>query len=659
MNHLVEKLNNLVEEVESGEAAVSIVSSYVSDVSQSINLHDEENWTLLRRELENCGLSSSILAEQREFISKWIINANEARRRQPDSHVPEVEATGNESVVALSDLIEQTVLAPEAKVPNMARRRKPDSHVPEAEATSNESVVAFSDSVEQTILAPEPKASDTAKTGRVNPSLMRRVRYGIFRRKNDLHRAVDKGDLAMVRELLTFKIPINAKNKYGRSAVRIAALKGDVEMMKLLLDQDASAFEDNQKPYCINEAMEISIRSCNWEAVEALLARGSSYRFGLFEIANAIGNVSTQTLRKMKESRSSGPTDEAIDKLVVPAATTGNIKALQLLLEEGADINAKSNNYAIADLSALHFAAANCNTTVMKLLLDNGADFEARDASGETPIHKIPCARDGIGMNYIDRNGTRIPYRISSCEPNKALHPWLRYTLYMRSNKTFQFSEIYDEDSTSLCDPNIALQLLLDSGADLNTKNYDGQTVVHLSAKYNEDSVLAALIEKGMNIEVIDNKGNTALHLAISAEYIRMQAYEERQWDAETKTPVTRWNKKVVLRLLKSKANANARNFDGKTPLHLACKYEHGKAAELLLEHGADVNIVDHRNWTALHHAVHNGSMSTVLVLLRYGASTSIRCLQDYGSKKTALEMAKLKGLDAIAQVLESVSTEN
>ena len=55
-----------------------------------------------------------------------------------------------------------------------------------------------------------------------------------------------------------------------------------------------------------------------------------------------------------------------------------------LLLDRGADIAAKNH----AGLTALHFAAlSNDNPRVIELLLDRGADLEARTNSNSTPLH--------------------------------------------------------------------------------------------------------------------------------------------------------------------------------------------------------------------------------------------------------------------------------
>lgn len=47
----------------------------------------------------------------------------------------------------------------------------------------------------------------------------------------------------------------------------------------------------------------------------------------------------------------------------------------------------------------------------------------------------------------------------------------------------------------------------------------------------------------------------------------------------------------------------NFPDYDGRTPLHLACREGHLKAVRYLLEHGASVHASDHYNHTPLHNA--------------------------------------------------------
>ncbi|CZR59520.1 uncharacterized protein PAC_09412 [Phialocephala subalpina] len=588
MNQLVMELNHLVEEIEAGEIARSVVSSHVSSLSESILMRDEDSWVQLRKELENSGLSLSILAEQREFICKWLMNAIESGRLPPENQSFEFDTTTHES----------------------------------AESTS----------AAQAISTTEATNRITTKIDDMNLSLMRRFRFAVFGGRRSLLAAVQERDLARAMELLTLKIPIDAEDKSGKSALDIAVLNGDIEMIKLLLDNGMTRKDWRRMKY-IQQATKLAASKHNWGAIEALLARGAQYQLSIEQISAALRETTVQVVRKLMESNEDGRNNQ----LLLDAAYYGDLEAFQFLLNSGADIHVKLppslfyvRYHATGGLSALHLAAANCNTVLMRFILENGCDIEDRDDLGETPIHKVPCAEDGLGIHSWDRNGSRIVKRILSQGPDTAM------------------------------------QLLLDKGADLNSRNKSGQTTLHLSAIYNEDLVIDVLLRNGMDIGSTDNMGNTALHAAIIRDHSpsRVSSVSRHgpggssESNAKNLPTAGDWNEKAILLLVRSKANVNAKNFDGKTPLHLASITGNGSVTQVLIENGAKVDAIDNRRWTALHHAVWNKSMPVVLVLLGHGASTTLKALDEHGRKEiTVLQMARDRDFDAITQVLESIST--
>ena len=64
------------------------------------------------------------------------------------------------------------------------------------------------------------------------------------------------------------------------------------------------------------------------------------------------------------------------------AATGGHIEIVRLLLEKGADINARDIKG-----TPLHWAASRGHLEVVRWLVENGADINARDEDGRTALH--------------------------------------------------------------------------------------------------------------------------------------------------------------------------------------------------------------------------------------------------------------------------------
>ena len=78
------------------------------------------------------------------------------------------------------------------------------------------------------------------------------------------------------------------------------------------------------------------------------------------------------------------PDVAARDEALQGAAMFGRADMVKLLLEAGADVEARDE---FGD-TALHEAAKRGHAAVVKLLLEAGADMEARDESGDTALHE-------------------------------------------------------------------------------------------------------------------------------------------------------------------------------------------------------------------------------------------------------------------------------
>ena len=67
-----------------------------------------------------------------------------------------------------------------------------------------------------------------------------------------------------------------------------------------------------------------------------------------------------------------------------------------------------------------------------------------------------------------------------------------------------------------------------------------------------------------------------------------------------------------ILKSTPVKEQINVMGPEGDTLLHLACLYAHEECAQLLLEHGADVTVVDEDCSTVLHDAAAGGCVPTL-----------------------------------------------
>lgn len=121
---------------------------------------------------------------------------------------------------------------------------------------------------------------------------------------------------------------------------------------------------------------------------------------------------------------------------------------------------------------------------------------------------------------------------------------------------------------------------------------------IHEAAKTGNVPLVERLLKQGVDVNLRDEQGNSALHHAVAEAQIE-----------------------VVNALLRGvNVDVNVRNNKGETPLHLAGSRGRPKTVALLIEKGARIDELDEVERTALCWAVVEGRPETIQVLLDKGA---------------------------------------
>ena len=147
-----------------------------------------------------------------------------------------------------------------------------------------------------------------------------------------------------------------------------------------------------------------------------------------------------------------------------------------------------------------------------------------------------------------------------------------------------------------------------------------------IAACEGKQRLVHVLITLGADLETRDNDNNTALH--ISAE----EGHES-----------------VVRVLLQHGIDINIRGYDNFTPLITAARMGHLRVSRMLINNGAQLNLQDKHGDTALRDVAFFGHTSLVAELLERGADRDIKGQED----RTPLQEAQRKDHRDIAVILD------
>lgn len=167
------------------------------------------------------------------------------------------------------------------------------------------------------------------------------------------------------------------------------------------------------------------------------------------------------------------------------------------------------------------------------------------------------------------------------------------------------------------------LKNLIRAGADPKKTDYDGRSPLHLAASKGYEDIALFLIQEGVDINASDNFGNTPLMEAINrghdavASLLSGEGASLNIKDAGTClcTAVVRGDSDFIRRLLANGVDPDSKDYDQRTPLHVAACQGLYLMAKLLVEAGASVILRDRWGDTALDEARRAGNKNLIKLL--------------------------------------------
>jgi ankyrin repeat protein len=284
------------------------------------------------------------------------------------------------------------------------------------------------------------------------------------------------------------------------------------------------------------------------------------------------------------------------DKELLQAVAKGDIGAVRVLLANGADLNAKDDR---GD-TPLIVAAGNHNIAAVKLLLEKGADISARNNYEETALIEAARSMDPELLRVLLDGGPDIK------DKNAALFEAAESAPVVLQMADAPATLNGHNEQTPAVVPEAPwvtnVRLLLDSGADIETRDEEGETPLMRAASFGQTETFELLLERGAKINVRDKRGMTPL---IAAACACALATMNNTYD-------------IIKILLEKGANVNARTRDGKTALMMAAgSPDDAASVKLLLRWGADPMAKDNQGKTAMTFASDNPFPEKVRLLKR------------------------------------------
>ncbi|KAL6229079.1 hypothetical protein BDW75DRAFT_250178 [Aspergillus navahoensis] len=395
----------------------------------------------------------------------------------------------------------------------------------------------------------------------------------IIREFRPLHVAAWAGLTKYAVHLLQQGQDPNTVDSKGRTPIAYAAIAGQAETLEALLRHQATFTRED----CDGLApVHHAAKGNHVQALQCLLDAGGdalhpqyhgntvsqSYRdplaVGKTPLAYAceMGNVDATSVLL----RHLGP---ELRNLVLPhcAVVSGQAATLRILLEYP-EIRANINKTDPHGTTALYLAACTRDPATVRLLLHHGADVHALSAGSRK------------------RWSTGVPAgpQAATSQLWTPLQGWAGPASTTLSAHYQTAVEQWEE----------AAELLIEAGADLETRDHNGKTILFYWCQrfdhppFTNERIVSFLLRHGVNVRATDHNGDTSLHVS-----------------AVTHRPGP--NSTIQL-LVDAGADINeGRDGDGMTPLMVAAQNSRFNI-ELFVENGADPNMQDSNGNTALHY---------------------------------------------------------
>ena len=200
----------------------------------------------------------------------------------------------------------------------------------------------------------------------------------------------------------------------------------------------------------------------------------------------------------------------------------------------------------------------------------------------------------------------------------------------------------------------------IEEGCDVNQIDEKGFTALHLAAMGNETDCLQLMLKSGADPMIKSANGKIAAQLAKSKKTVKAikGAMALRQKEIELCAKVAQGDMESLREAMKKKGfNPNMLNEENnQSLLILVCRKGTAQDVQALLKAGANVNYVDPRHRSVLHNAVDTDNAEIITTLLEAGANPMAKAGNEAVPMHDAVWSRRMNSIKALMPAYKDIN---